>query len=63
MDKKKSLKLASLLFGVVAFFHLLRSVFSWPVLIANWDVPLWVSYIAVVVAGYLSWHMHSASSK
>ena len=63
MDKNQSLLVASAAFGIVALLHLLRSILNWPASIANWNVPVWLSYIAVVVAGYLSWHMYSASKK
>lgn len=61
MDKNQSLKLAAVIFGIIAFTHLLRSVFSWPAVMGNFNVPLYVSYIVVVVLGYLSWHMYNAS--
>ena len=63
MDKDKSLMLAAVVFGIIALLHLLRSVLSWPASIANWNLPVWLSYIAVVVLGYLAWHMYSASKK
>lgn len=63
MDKNKALMIAAVIFGVIAVLHLLRSILSWPASIAGWDVPLWLSYITVVVAGYLAWSMHSASKK
>lgn len=63
MDKNQSLTLAAVIFGLVALLHLLRSIFSWPARIANFDVPVWFSYAAVVVAGYLAWNMYSASKK
>ena len=61
MDKNQSLQLAAVIFGIIALLHLLRSILSWPARIADFDLPLWLSYIAVVVAGYLSWHMWNAS--
>ena len=61
MDKNKALTLAAVIFGLIALLHLLRSIFSWSARIANFDVPLWLSYIAVVVAGYLAWLMYSSS--
>ena len=63
MDKNQSLKLASVIFGLIAVMHLLRSIFSWPVSISAFNVPLWLSYIAVVVFGYLAWQMYSESNK
>jgi len=61
MNKNQSLMLASAIFGLIALLHLLRAIFSWPARIANFDVPLYFSYIAVVAAGYLAWLMHNAS--
>ena len=63
MDKNQSLTLASIIFGVIALLHLLRSIFSWPASIAGFNVPVWLSYIAVIVAGYLAWHMYDAGKK
>ena len=61
MDKNKLLLIASVIFGVVGFLHLLRSIFGWEAVIGNFNVPLYFSYIAVVVAGYLSFSMYKAS--
>ena len=61
MDKNKLLLVASIIFGVVGFLHLLRSIFGWEAVIGNFNVPLYFSYIAVVVAGYLSFSMYKAS--
>tara|TARA_Y100000310_G_scaffold342435_1_gene445694 strand:- start:5384 stop:5575 length:192 start_codon:yes stop_codon:yes gene_type:complete len=63
MDKNQSLLIASVVFGIVGFLHLLRSVFSWEMVISNFNVPLYFSYIAVIVLGYLSWSMYKASKK
>ena len=61
MDKNQSLMIAAVIFGLIALLHLLRAIFSWPASIGTFNVPAWLSYIAVVVAGYLAWHMYSAS--
>ncbi|HLC61191.1 MAG TPA: hypothetical protein VJJ52_07225 [Candidatus Nanoarchaeia archaeon] len=60
MDKNKSLKLASLIFGLVALFHLLRSIFSWTVSIGTFNIPVYFSYFGFLVAGFLSWIMYTA---
>jgi len=44
MDKNKSLLLASIILGIVALLHLIRSVFGWSLVISNFDVPLYFSY-------------------
>ena len=62
MDKNKYLLIASVIFGVIGVLHLLRAIFSWEANIGNFNVPLYFSYIVVVVAGYLSWHMYKANT-
>ena len=62
MDKNKYLLIASVIFGVIGVLHLLRAIFSWKANIGNFNVPLYFSYIVVVVAGYLSWHMYKANT-
>ena len=47
------LVLSGLLFGAVALAHLLRLVYGWAAQINAWGVPLWVSWVGLVVAGVL----------
>ena len=61
MDKNQLLLIASVIFGVVGFLHLLRSIFGWEAAIGNFNVPLYFSYVAIVVAAYLSFSMYKAS--
>lgn len=61
MDKNQALKLASVIFGIVALLHLIRAVFSLPAAIGNFNVPVYFSYIAFVVAAFLSWWMFKIS--
>ena len=63
MDKNKSLMLASVVFGLMALMHLIRAVLGLEAVIAGFKVPIWLSYVFFVAAGYLAWHMHSAGKK
>jgi hypothetical protein len=40
--------------AVVALFHLVRIYMGWPVMIGDWSVPMWASWIGLVVAGGLA---------
>jgi hypothetical protein len=55
MDQKTFTLLAGVIFAIVALLHLLRIYMGWPVVIGDWTVPMWVSWIALVVAGGLSY--------
>ena len=46
--------LAAAIFALIALLQLLRIVMGWSVTLNGVDVPLWVSWIAVAVAGALS---------
>ena len=46
---------AGIIFLAVAIVHLTRVVQGWHASIGGWSVPLWVSYVAVIVGAYLGY--------
>jgi hypothetical protein len=54
MDQKIFSLVAGLIFAMVALFHLMRIFAEWTVIIRDWSIPMWVSWIALVVAGGLA---------
>jgi hypothetical protein len=49
----KYVVVSGVIFGVVAVLQAVRALYQWPVQIAGFNVPLWASWVAVVVAGAL----------
>ena len=47
--------LTAALFLIIAVAHLLRIIFGWPAQIGGLDIPVWVSWLALVVAGALAY--------
>jgi hypothetical protein len=47
------LQITGLIFGVVTLGHALRLIMHWPVQLAGWMVPMWLSWVAIVIAGSL----------
>jgi len=43
------------IFGLIAVLHLLRLIQGWEARIGNYDLPLWLSVVGLLVAGYLAW--------
>lgn len=39
------------LFLIVALGHLTRVILGWDLIVGGWPVPLWVSILAVLIAG------------
>ena len=54
MGQKTFSVVAGVVFAVVAVLHLLRIYMNWPVVIADWSVPMWVSWVGLIVAGGLA---------
>jgi hypothetical protein len=50
MSQKTFSLVAGLIFLVVAVMHLLRLGLGWHVALAGWAAPMWVSWIASLIA-------------
>ena len=44
----------SLIFALIALLHAMRLVYGWNVTIGEWTVPVWVSAVGFLIAGYLA---------
>ncbi len=49
----KYVVVSGVLFGVIALLQAVRALNQWPVHVGGFDVPVWVSWVAMVVAGSL----------
>jgi hypothetical protein len=55
MSEKTFTTVASVIFVFVALIQVLRVFYGWPVAIGGWSVPMWISWVIVVIAGALSY--------
>jgi len=55
MSQKSFSPVAGLIFFMVAVLHGLRLVIGWHVVLADWIVSMWVSWIAIPIAGFLAY--------
>jgi hypothetical protein len=55
VNRKTYATITATLFLAVAIAHLLRIILGWQVEVAGWSIPFWVSWLAVLVAGALSY--------
>ena len=56
MTEKMFATIAAVIFALVALLHLLRLAMGWSVVIDAWTVPMWASWVGLVVAGGLSYY-------
>ncbi len=50
---------AGTIFLIVAMLHTLRLFFKWHASVSGWVVPMWVGWLGVVVAGFLTYSAFS----
>lgn len=55
IDKKTYFLTTAIIFLIITVLHILRLVLGWNAVIGEWEVPFWLSWIALVLAGYLSY--------
>jgi hypothetical protein len=54
MKQGAFLLVTSSIFALIALLHALRVVYGWNVTIGEWTVPVWVSAVGFLIAGYLA---------
>lgn len=55
MNHKTYMTVSTAIFGLLALLHLARILFGWDAVIGGWLVPMWVSWVALVIGGYLAY--------
>lgn len=56
MTEKGFSTIAAAIFGLVAVLHLVRILIGWSIVIDGWTVPMWVSWVGLIIAGGLSYY-------
>jgi hypothetical protein len=54
MKQGAFLLVTSSIFAFIALLHALRLIYGWNVAIGEWTVPVWVSAVGFLIAGYLA---------
>ena len=55
MNQKTFTFTAGVVFSLIAVLHMLRLLLGWEAVIGGWHVPLWLSWLALAVSGYLAY--------
>ncbi|PIR04663.1 MAG: hypothetical protein COV57_03240 [Candidatus Liptonbacteria bacterium CG11_big_fil_rev_8_21_14_0_20_35_14] len=55
MNSQKYIEISGLVFIVVAILHLVRASAGWLLVINGYTVPIYVSWIVVVLIGYMAY--------
>jgi len=55
MTQRTFFLITATLFSLIALLHALRLLRGWQVTIGDMMIPLWVSWVGLIVAGYLAY--------
>ncbi len=55
MNAKQYFQASGLIFTVICLVHAARVVQGWALSIGTWDAPMTLSYVAIVLAGFLAY--------
>ena len=55
MTLRTYLIVTAMVFTLVFLVHALRLVYGWPAMIGGWSVPAWVSWLGLLVSGFLAY--------
>lgn len=55
LNTKQILFVNTVIFGIVALLHLWRALMGFELNIGSFSLPIWASFLAFLVAGYLSY--------
>jgi hypothetical protein len=53
--------IAALIFAVMALLHVYRLATHFQVILGSHTIPMWISYVAIVVAGGLAYGLYRES--
>lgn len=55
MKQETYIKATGLIFSVITVLHVLRLIFGWDAVLGGWQVPVWLSFIAAALGGFLAY--------
>lgn len=58
MNTKSFYNLIGVIFSLIFILHLARIIFGWSAVIGTVAIPMWVSYVAVVVSAFLLYQIY-----
>lgn len=55
MQPKTFFRITGFIFLIITVLHALRLIYGWQIVIGTLTIPLWISWLALIIAGLLSY--------
>ena len=56
MTRKSYFLVTAIIFSVVGLLHLLRIVLGWEAVVGGLSIPMWLSWVAMILTAVLAYH-------
>ncbi len=63
MKQKYYFLATAVIFSIIAVLHLARIILDWSASIAGWSVPMWLSWVAIVVSVVIAYYGFTFSKR
>ncbi len=65
MNRTSYFLVTAIVFSVIGLLHLLRIILGWEAVIGGWSIPMWLSWVAMIVTAVLAYHgfVHSRGAR
>jgi hypothetical protein len=54
MSPKSYFLVTAVVFSLIGLLHLLRIVVGWEAVVGGWSIPMWLSWVAMIVTAVLA---------
>lgn len=54
MSPRTYFRLSGTIFSVIFLLHFARMLYSWQAEIAGWTIPMWLSFVAVIIGALMA---------
>lgn len=61
MKARKLMRLNAAIFALVFIGHGARITNGWDMNLGSWAIPMWLSWTAVIIIGYIGWNNYLLS--
>ena len=63
MPRRAYLLVTAVIFSLIALLDLVRIIFGWSAMLDSWSVPMWLSWVALIVTGALAYFGFSLATQ
>jgi uncharacterized protein YacL len=56
MDRRSYFLVTAIVFSLIGLLHLLRIVLGWEAILGGWSIPMWLSWVAMIMTAVLAYY-------